>query len=175
MKAAKEGNQRSISNQKVKTKITGKFKQGAWAILSKNFLIMRKGNELINKNDIVTLGIYIAITIFLKADLELFIYWVILWVFTAIRQSELARDMKNYQIYLIPENPFKKLLAVTIPTFIKVFVYAFIAFLIVGIYYHHGLGVIITYFMTILGYTLVELSYHLSFLKIFLQVFLRLS
>ncbi|OUQ09071.1 hypothetical protein B5E92_01440 [Erysipelatoclostridium sp. An15] len=167
MKAAKEGNQRSISNQKVKTKITGKFKQGAWAILSKNFLIMRKGNELINKNDIVTLGIYIAITIFLKADLELFIYWVILWVFTAIRQSELARDMKNYQIYLIPENPFKKLLAVTIPTFIKVFVYAFFAFLIVGIYYHHGLGVIITYFMTILGYTGIIISGTILSLKFF--------
>lgn len=167
MKAVKKGNQRAINNQKVKTKITGKFKQGAWAILSKNFLIMRKGNELINKNDIITLGIYIAITIFLKSGIELFIYWVIIWVFTAIRQSELSRDMKNYQIYLIPENPFKKLLAVTIPTFIKVFVYSFIAFLIVGVYYQQGLGVIITYFITILGYTGIIISGTILSLKFF--------
>ncbi|WP_294579431.1 putative ABC exporter domain-containing protein [uncultured Thomasclavelia sp.] len=167
LKAVRQGLQQSINNQKVKTKITSGFLPGAWALLSKNFLIMRKSNDFFNKNDLITLGIYIGLTIGLDFDLDLFVYWIILWVFSAIKQSQLSRDLKNYQIYLIPDKPFNKLIAVIIPTFIKIFVYAFLAFLIVGIYYQHSLGVIMTYFTTILGYIAIFVSGSVLSLKIF--------
>ncbi len=167
LKAIRKGDQKAIRQGKVKTKITGKFKPGALAILSKNLLIMRKGNDLVNKNDILTLGIYIGFTIFLQSDFSLFIYWVIIWAFSAIEQSELAQDMNNYQIYLIPEKPFYKLLAVVTPTFIKIFVYAFFAFLFVGLYNQESIAVILMYFATILGYTSIFISGTIWSLKIF--------
>ena len=42
MKSFKAANQDAMRNTKVKTNISGKFKQGVYAILSENILLMKK-------------------------------------------------------------------------------------------------------------------------------------
>src|SRR5699024_12255236 len=44
---------------------------------------------------------------------------MIIWLFMMMQTSDLVGELKNYQIYLIPDKPYKKLIAVMIPTFMK--------------------------------------------------------
>ena len=48
MKSFKAANQDAMRNTKVKTNISGKFKQGVYAILSENILLMKKNKSIIN-------------------------------------------------------------------------------------------------------------------------------
>ncbi|MFQ7798355.1 MAG: putative ABC exporter domain-containing protein [Coprobacillus cateniformis] len=124
-----------MRNTKVKTNVSGKFKQGAYAILSKNILLMKKTNRLLTISDIMSMGLYIVITIFSDLGYGFFIYMLVIYIFSSLQQSELYNELQNYHIYLIPDKPFKKLIAVMIPTFIKVSLMTIISIIIVGIYY----------------------------------------
>ena len=64
MKSFKAANQDGMRNTKVKTNVSGKFKKGVYAILSENILLMKKTNRLLTISDIVSMGLYIVITIF---------------------------------------------------------------------------------------------------------------
>lgn len=44
-------------------------------------------------------------------------YMMMFWLFTIVQNSDFMKDMNNYQIYLIPDHPLKKLLCVLLPTF----------------------------------------------------------
>lgn len=158
MKSFKAGNQDAMRNTKVKTNVSGKFKQGAYAILSKNILLMKKANRLLTISDIMSMGLYIVITIFSDLGYGFFIYMLVIYIFSSLQQSELYNELQNYHIYLIPDKPFKKLIAVMIPTFIKVSLMTIISIIIVGIYYQAGFSMIMMYIINMLGYICVFMS-----------------
>lgn len=158
MKAAKAGDQDALRNRKVKSGIRGQFKQGAYAVMSKNILLMRKTNSFISGSDLISIGIYIVVTIIVNVGVGMFIYMMVIWVFSSLQNSDLSKELKNYQIYLIPDKPFSKLLAVIIPTFMKVFIVAAISFIVMGLYYQESLLMILIYILNIIGYTSIFIS-----------------
>lgn len=158
MKAAKAGDQEALRNKKVKLGIKGEFRQGAYAVMSKNILLMRKTNSFISVSDLISIGIYIAVTIAVDVGFGMFIYMMVIWIFSSLQNSDLSKELKNYQIYLIPDKPFSKLIAVIIPTFIKIFVVAAVSFIAMGLYYHQSLMMIIVYLLNVIGYSSIFIS-----------------
>ena len=56
MNKAKAGNQDALRNIKIKKSVSGNFKQGAYAVMSKNILLMKKTNNFIGINDLISIG-----------------------------------------------------------------------------------------------------------------------
>lgn len=158
VKEARAGNQDALRNVKVKKNVSSKFKKGAYAIMSKNILLMKKTNNFISISDLVSIGIYMVITVIVNVGFGMFIYMMVIWVFSLLQNSDLSKELKNYQIYLIPDKPFNKLLAAIIPTFIKIFVITAVSFILMGIYYQEGVIMIFSYLINILGYTSIFIS-----------------
>lgn len=50
------------------------------------------------------------------------------------------------------------MIAVIIPTFIKIFVVAAVSFIAMGLYYHQSLMMIIVYLLNVIGYTSIFIS-----------------
>lgn len=156
-KALKEGNQNALKDVKVKN-VKGSFQSGAYAMMSKNFLIMKKTGNILSMSDIISIGIYIIVSIFTGLGFAFFVYMMVLYAFSSMQNSELMTELKNYQIYLIPDKPLKKLLAVMLPTFIKMTLVMTISFIIVGIYYQTDIIILIMYLINMLGYICVFMS-----------------
>lgn len=166
MKKVKAGNQDALRNIKIKKSVSGNFKQGAYAVMSKNILLMKKTNNFIGINDLISIGIYIVVTIVADIGFGMFVYMMVIWVFSSLQNSALTNELKNYQIYLIPDKPFNKLIAVIVPTFIKIFIVTAIAFILMGLYYQINLVMIFTYLLYVLGYTSIFISGNVLSLRI---------
>lgn len=158
LKAVKAGKQDSIADKKVKQGVKGKFYQGAYAVMSKNMLLLKKTNGFITTNDLISIAIYIVVTIAIDIGFGMFIYMMVIWVFSALQNSDLSKELKNYQIYLIPDKPFNKLIAVIIPTFLKVVLVTSVSFIGVGLYYQQSITMIMMYLLNILSYTSIFIS-----------------
>lgn len=157
-KEARKGRTNLINTSKIKKEVNGVFKDGAYAILSKNVLLMKKTNQWITKNDLMVLGIYTVVTIITDIGFGFFIYMLVMYVFATLQQSDLYNELQNYHIYLIPDRPMKKLIAVILPTFIKVVITSAISLIIVGLYYHVSLLELINYCVILLGYISIFIS-----------------
>lgn len=164
-KSLKEGNQNAMKDIKVK-KIKSRFYNGAFAVMSKNFILMKKTGHMISMSDLISIGIYIAVTIFSGLGFGFFVYMMVIWVFSSLQNSELANELKNYQIYLIPDKPLKKLIAVILPTFIKVSSVSILSFIIIGVYYQTDILTILMYIINLLGYICVFMSASILTLRI---------
>ena len=75
-----------------------------------------------------------------------------------LNDSDMMRDLKNYQIYLIPDSPFKKLVCVVLPTFLKVSVVAGAAVVFAGVFTKMPAGEILNWLVMILGYVMILIS-----------------
>lgn len=122
----------------------------------------------------MSIGIYVAVTIFSGLGFGFFVYMMVIWVFSSLQNSELANELKNYQIYLIPDKPLKKLIAVILPTFMKVAAISVLSFTIIGIYYRTDILTILMYIINLLGYICVFISASVLTLRILKSRSLRL-
>lgn len=165
-KEARSGKRTSFEEMKVKNNASGLFKDGAYAILSKNILIMKKTGQWITKSDLITLGMYMAISIFMDIGYGFFIYFLIMYIFSTLQQSSLLQDLQNYRIYLIPDSPMKKLISVILPTFIKVAVISSISLVMMGLYYKIDLKTLVSYAIMLLGYISIFISATVLSLKL---------
>ena len=68
------------------------------------------------------------------------------------------KDMNNYQIYLIPDHPLKKLLCVLLPTFLKMLLPMSAAILVAALLYRTDIASVVQYFIMLLGYATLFLS-----------------
>lgn len=156
-KKAKAGKDVSLENKKVRN-VTMSFKEGAGAIFSKGMLEMKKVNGFVNIRDILTIIFYFVIAFMVNGGLGFFMYMMVFWLFGAMQQSPLVEELKNYQIYLIPDSPLKKLIAVILPTLFKVATITTITMIGAGIFYQMGIIEIIQYLITIYGYIVVFIA-----------------
>lgn len=156
-KKARAGKDVSKEFRKVK-QVQGSFKEGAWAIFSKGMLQMRKVNGFLSLGEVATIGFYFIITVLIDGGFGFFVYMMVFWLFGTLQQSSLQEELKNYLIYLIPDDPLKKLIAVILPTLLKVCIVSTVAMIAAAIFY--GIGVIeaIQYLITIYGYIMVFVS-----------------
>ena len=68
---------------------------------------MRKTGNFLRKQDVAVIVFYFVISLIVLPDnvFYMFCYMMIIWLFTLIQDSDLLRDLNNYQIYLIPDSP----------------------------------------------------------------------
>ena len=134
------------------------FQEGAKAIFSKNMLLMRKTNDFIRMQDVMFVGIYLVITLIMGLGFSFYCYMLIFWMFSMIQNSDFMRDMKNYQIYLIPDAPLKKLWYVMLPTIIKTFLVLLIAIVSAYILLQPDFKEALQYFVMLSGYAFLFLA-----------------
>ena len=75
-----------------------------------------------------------------------------------MNDAELLGDLKNYQIYLIPEKPLKKLVYAVIPAYLKIGMILGTAIIFAGILNRMPALDIIQYTCMLLGYAMVFLA-----------------
>lgn len=134
------------------------FYSGAMAIYSKNVLLMRKSNDYIRWTDIFTLGLYLIITLLLDLGFGFFIYMMMFWLFSVVQNADFMKDMNNYQIYLIPDHPLKKMISVILPTFLKMIVPMVLALALSAVLYQSDMMTALQYGIMLLGYALLFIS-----------------
>ena len=157
LKQVKAGKAKGIGDVKVKN-VDSIFALGAWAVMSKNLLLMKKTRTLMSTNEIIILVVYAVITIFTDMGYGFFSYMMVIYIFATLQQSDLVQDLKNYQIYLIPDKPINKLLAVLIPQLVKSFLVVTIAMVAMGLFYSASINEILQYLVMMYGYVLVFMS-----------------
>ena len=158
-KAKANGGASATAVQKVKH-VKGEFPEGARAIFFKNLLIMRKTGNFLRKQDIMILVIYFVVSYVAVPEgrFYMFCYMLILWLFSLLNDKELLGDLKNYQIYLIPESPLKSLYYAILPAYIKVAVIISTAIVFAGILNRMSLLSILQYLIMLLGYGMIFIA-----------------
>lgn len=147
------------SEGKIK-QVRGEFPEGARAIFYKNILSMKKTGSFLRKQDFFIIIVYFVLSYIMapKSRFYMFSYMMVLWLFTLLNDSEFLGELKNYQIYLIPENPLKKLIYVILPAYFKVSILIGTAILIAGIFNRMPVLTILQYFFMLLGYAMIFIS-----------------
>lgn len=155
-RAKANGGRARIEDGKVK-KVKGEFAPGAKAVLSKNMLIMRKTGNFLRKQDVAIIVLYFVISMLVLPDnvFYMFCYMMIIWLFTLIQDSDLLRDLNNYQIYLIPDSPLKKLIYAMIPAYLKIGIIMSVSVIFAGIFTRMTPPDIFQYLIMLLGYSLI--------------------
>lgn len=156
-KEVKAGKRTSMNDKKIKG-VHADFKEGAKAISSKNLLIMRKTNDFIRISDIIVLAVYFLLTVILDMGFFFFCYMLIFWLFSFVQNSDFMRDMNNYQIYLIPDSPLKKLWYAISTTLYKLWITLIICIIVVGLFYQMDIYSILQYVIMICGYAFVFIT-----------------
>ena len=148
-KDVRAGKRDGMSDRKIH-EVKASFRSGAMAIFSKNVLLLRKSNDYIRWTDVMTIGIYLVITLIMDMGFGFFMYMMMFWLFTIVQNSDFMKDMNNYQIYLIPDHPLKKLLCVLLPMSA--------ASLVAALLYQTDIASVLQYFIMLLGYATLFLS-----------------
>jgi len=141
----------SLSTSNKIHKATIEFRQGAWALFDKNILLLKKARSFITFQDIVVVGMYLAIGYFLDIGFMGTNSMMLFWVMASIMQSSIADELRSFYIYLIPDKASTKMAAVLIPLLIKPLILVTVS----------TLGVVLIYqesFWTLLANLLQNLS-----------------
>lgn len=161
-KEMKAGNRSSLKDKKIRDVKSKGFRKGAGAIFSKNMLIMKKSNSFLSFQDVIFIGIYLVISLIMDMGYMFFIYMMILWLFMTIQNAEFMREMDNYQIYLIPDTPFRKLWYLLAPYFIKYVFLVAVPVIIGGVLMQASVSEMIQYDIMLAGYSCLFISASVS-------------
>ncbi|QQK07272.1 putative ABC exporter domain-containing protein [Miniphocaeibacter halophilus] len=152
---------------KVKHKEIGKskFLNGAWAILSKSVVELKKTGQFISISDITIVGIYIVFGIISKS-FEAFTSMLIIYLFVSPQNTGIKKEMENYFIYLIPDSPLKKLIAIILPPILRTSLITVLAVVISGLLLKVAPALIIYNSIMFVGYSVLVTSGMVLSLKI---------
>ncbi len=155
---ANKGN--SIMDTKKVKGIKGEFPEGAKAIFYKNMLMMRKTGNFLRKQDIFVIVLYFVISYVCMPGhrFYMFCYMMMIWMFGLMNDAELLGDLKNYQIYLVPEKPLKKLVYAVIPAYLKIGIILGTAIIFSGVLNRMPVLDIVQYALMLLGYAMIFLA-----------------
>lgn len=158
MKQVKAGKQNAMKLNAKVHQANISFRKGAGAIFSKNFLIMKKTRDFLRLQEIGIIVFYFIISLFTGLGFGMFCYMLIIWIFQTLQTCDLMQELKNYQIYLIPANPFSKLWNAMLPTLLKLSILIIASVIISGLFFQMPITEILQYCIMLLGYALVFLS-----------------
>lgn len=161
----KQGKKESISSN-YKEKGKANFYPGALSLFSKSMLVLKKSNGFVSWNELLALAIYLGVTMISNFDMDFFLYMMMFFLFSIIQNSDMNQELENYTIYLIPENPFKKLIAILLPTLIRTFGLITVAMVAAGFLFGTGLKTTLLYLIILYGYSSVFISSSVLCLKL---------
>ena len=144
-------------NLKVKGVKNVKFKTGAGAISSRLFLEMRKTNSFITKQEFILIIVYLAIAYFSDYGFMWYSRYVSIILFVITISANYIDELKHHYIYLIPDKPINKLLAILRPSIVKI-VIIILAMNIVGIVFGPTPEEFIASIIEMFGYGLVFIT-----------------
>ena len=78
-KDVRAGKRDGMSDRKIH-EVKASFRSGAMAIFSKNVLLLRKSNDYIRWTDVMTIGIYLVITLIMDMGFGFFMYMMMFWL-----------------------------------------------------------------------------------------------
>lgn len=142
------------------------YKQLSGAILSKNFLIMKKTRSFIGRQDLYS---FIALAVFaliINPNAYIFFGLLIFYLMNSVGNSTLTDDLKNNYIYLIPDKPIKKMFYSLLIPALKSVLFA-VAMILIGFIFvdlnltETLIGILITLSFIPVFYTGVVLSIRL--------------
>lgn len=167
MKAAKSGNTDAMRDTSKLKSYNSKFKLGAWAISSKLILEMRKRKQLVSIQELITLALFAGMSIILEFGIVWFSGMLVYWVVISSQTANFKEEFQNYMIYLIPDSPLKKMLAIVGPTILKNIVVVALAITIVGVIGQEKIYDIGYAIMMVVGYLFVCISANILTLRLF--------
>lgn len=164
-KDVRAGKRTSMSEKKIK-EVKSEFRSGAMALYSKNMLLMRKTNDYLSWMDLLSLGIYLIVTLVTNLGFDFFMYMLVFWLFNSVQNAGFMKDMNNYQLYLLPDRPSRKLFAILLPTCIKMLLPMLTAIVLATIIFQSDMAASFQYFIMLLGYLLLFLAASVLSLRI---------
>lgn len=158
MKEAKEGkeiNNLDVDVDKIKNrKIKSRFLSGGLAILSKQYLILKKTRRLIPVMMLIYLAAY-GVAAFLMQDVEFFMIMIVFSLFLGNDNTLLMDELKKPYIYLIPDNELKKLLSTILIPFIRVAILQLFNLVILIVLGRSWIEAILFYFFVLSCYLVI--------------------
>lgn len=151
------GKKSSFNDKKVHD-VKSNFREGAAAIFSKNMLIMRKSNDFVRYQDVLLIIIYLVIALILDVGFSFYMTMLIFAVFINVQNSDFMKEMNNYQIYLIPDRPIKKLWYLVFPSYLKQIAIFTVPIIIAMFLFQASIMEGIQFYILICGFTALFLS-----------------
>lgn len=164
VKSNKEGKE-YVNASKV-SRISFSYKYGGAALFSKNLAEIRKNIRTWLLRDMITIIIYLAITKLFDLDSTFFQFMMLFYVMTLVSSDSWIRELKKPYIYLIPDDPFKKLLYLVGPSFIKTSIVCFISSILGAIVFSQSIGAFFLSFTSYLCYGCIFISGSILSLRI---------
>lgn len=164
-KEIKAGKRSSFNDKKVK-QANVKYRPGAGAIFSKNMLMMKKTRNFIRYTDLMGIGIYLVITLFGDLGFNFFLYMMIFWSWMTMMSNDYVSELKNYQIYLIPDKAWKKLLYLLFPSLLKLCIVVTIAMVLGLLLFQPDIAEFIQGYIMLIGYNCLFMSASILSLRI---------
>jgi hypothetical protein len=96
-----------------------RFGRGAAAVMSRQFLEMKKAGPLLTFRELIMGLAYIALGLVAKLDFTLVLVMVLFAILTLSVTDTWNTEFKRHYIYLIPENSFGKLIFSVLPGLVK--------------------------------------------------------
>ncbi len=118
-KKARSGQTDNNISGKTVRQVKMKFRKKEGAIYSKSLLVTLKSGSLIQVRQLLSIAFLVGIAYFQKMNFIALLAMMLFVLFSLASSSGLTDDLKHHYIYLIPGNPFLKLINASIIPFIK--------------------------------------------------------
>lgn len=142
-----------------------KWGSGARAISSRMMLDMRKTRSFITRQEVMLTLLYLAISFFSKFSYSFYSRYVSIILFIITMSSNYNDELKHHYIYLIPDKPVKKLLALLGPTVLKLVIIIFVM-MTLGIILQPTLFEYVSAIFELCGYGLLFISANIWSLRL---------
>jgi hypothetical protein len=109
------------------------YHKKAYAIFSKNWLMTKKTKSYIEPRILIIMVMYLAITFFTDLGFNFYLGMNVMMLFVVVSTSEILTELKNYQLYLIPDTSFNKIKAVIILPTLQALVYNFVSLTVAAV------------------------------------------
>lgn len=162
---AKNNGSNLYTNLKVHEVKGFKWGNKAKAIRSRMLLDMLKTRSFITKQEIAMIALYLVISIFDKFDFAGYSRYVMIILFMITMSSNYNDELKHHYIYLLPDKPIKKLIALLEPTFLKIMI-VIMVMLGMGLFLRPTVYEFISALFEMIGYGILFVSANIWSLKV---------
>lgn len=95
------------------------FRKGAFAISSRLLLELRKTKSFITVQELIFIVVYLVISIMDGFSFVFYSRYILIIMFMITSSANYNDELKRHYLYLIPDKPLKKLIALLLPTILK--------------------------------------------------------
>lgn len=148
-------NDNGITGLKIRDVGHIRFRSGAYAVLSKNILQMRKTKSWIRKQEVFLIALYLLIAKVNGMNFTGYQYFIMIIVFISVSSDTMLDELKTHYIYLIPDTPANKIISVAAPIFLRTCLIVLVALVPAAFVFGQSAGQLVISLLTMWGYAAV--------------------